>query len=416
MRNLRETVRFEEATRALIADGHRVLVEVGPHPVLSTSLQETLGASAVEVLLLVLCVGVRVVRGGWWLRLRSCSCGGACLVAVVFVGLDASRVDLPTYAFQRERYWPDAPASVGDVVGAGLAPAEHPLLGAMVELPESGGMLFTGKISVRTHPWLADHVVRGHVVFPPTALVDLAVRAGDAVGCGHLGELELASPLVLPDHGGCHLRVSLTEREAGWTVSVHARPDGGENWTRHATGLLTTRTASDTDFAGLEAAAPWPPSGATEIDLSGFYAVSDADTPGTGVVHGPVFQGLTRAWTQGDRVWAEATLPESQADRAGAYGIHPALLDAALHAVTVDSGRLPASFGDVVLQATGATHIRVCLIHIRDDEFSVAIADGGGAPVLSIGSVVLRPLPEGDFAAAPGTRRYWLPTGPPWTR
>uniref|UniRef100_UPI0035E45A6F type I polyketide synthase n=1 Tax=Streptomyces zagrosensis TaxID=1042984 RepID=UPI0035E45A6F len=406
VRNLRETVRFEEAVQALLADGRQVFVEVSPHPVLTTSLQEILDASAASAGIKGVVVGT-LRRGEGGSRRMVASLAELFVHGVpvswssLFAGLDARRVELPTYAFQRERYWPDAPASVGDVVGAGLATPGHPLLGAMVELPESGGMLFTGKISVRTHPWLADHVVRGHVVFPPTALVDLAVRAGDAVGCDHLGDLELTSPLVLPDHGGCQLRVSLTEREEGWTVSVHARPDGGANWTRHATGLLTTRTATDSDFAGLEAAATWPPSGATEIDLSSFYAVSDTDTPGTGIAHGPVFQGLTRAWTQGDRVWAEATLPESQADRAGAYGVHPALLDAALHAVTVGSGSLPASFGDVVLRATGATHIRVRLTLIRDDEFSVAIADGGGAPVLSIGSVVLRPLPEGDFATAP---------------
>ncbi|MEK8173579.1 hypothetical protein NKH77_45605 [Streptomyces sp. M19] len=187
------------------------------------------------------------------------------------------------------------------------------MLGAMVALPDSGGMLFTGKLSLHTHPWLADHVVRGSVVFPGTGFVELAVRAGDAVGCGQVSELVLEAPLVLPTQGGCQIQIVLTEQErqlpqeqGRWSIAVHARPDGGETWTRHATGVLTSAESALDTTVFDELSATWPPAGASAGDTSGIYADE------TDVVYGPVFQGLTRVWTLGDRVWAEAELPEDQ--------------------------------------------------------------------------------------------------------
>ncbi|WP_421107071.1 SDR family NAD(P)-dependent oxidoreductase, partial [Streptomyces sp. NEAU-S77] len=403
VRNLRETVRFEEATRALIADGRQVFVEVSPHPVLAASVQETLEAADQS--------GVTVGtlrRGEGGARRMMASLaelfvrGAPVSWEAVFAGTGALRAELPTYAFQHQRYWPDVLTSTGDVTGAGLASAEHPLLGAMVRLPESGGMLFTGRISLRSHPWLADHVVRGMVVFPGTGFVELAVRAGDAVGCDQVGELVLEAPLVIPAHGSCQVQVLLTERDHGWAVAVHACPDGGDTWTRHATGALNRRAANDGVFDALDA--PWPPADATVVDTSGVYRTgAESD-----IVYGPVFQGLTRAWTQGeDRVWAEVELPEAQWAQAGGYGIHPALLDAVLHAAvftgmaSAESARLPFMFTDVVLRASGATRVRVCLTRTGSDEIRIAAADGSGAPVLSIGSLLTRPLPDGDFAAGP---------------
>ncbi|MGC9382847.1 SDR family NAD(P)-dependent oxidoreductase, partial [Streptomyces sp. MH13] len=150
-------------------------------------------------------------------------------------------------------------------------------------------------------------------------------------------------------------------------------------------------------------------------DTSGIYDIG-ADM---GVVYGPVFQGLTRAWTQGERVWAEAELPEAQWAQAGAFGIHPALLDAVLQAAMfADQGpmgaaRVPFMFSDVVLWATGATQARVCLDRTGAEEFSVEVADSTGAPVLSIGSLSTRPLSDGEFATAPQNNTAVL--APEWS-
>ncbi|MGC9443193.1 type I polyketide synthase, partial [Streptomyces sp. WG5] len=402
VRNLRETVRFEHVTRTLLADGHRVLVEVSPHPVLTSAIQETLDSTGHDG------VAVGTLRRGEGGSRRMMAALAQLFVQgvpvsweSVFAGAGARWVELPTYAFQHQRYWPEALPMVGDVVGAGLESPEHPLLGAMVGLPESGGTLFTGRVSLRSHPWLADHRVREEVVFPGAGFVELAVRAGDAVGCEQVGELVLETPLVIPAHGGCRIQVVLSERDQGWAMAVYARPDGDEAWTRHATGLLTSGAAGAAGDPIL--AGPWPPPGATEADTSGLYD----GQPGHDVAYGPAFQGLARAWTLGERVWTDVVLPEAQTGTAGMFGIHPALLDAMLQGAAfaglepTETARLPFMFTDVVLRASGATRVRVCVSRTGPDEVSVVAADATGAPVLSIGSMVVRPLPEGALEGGP---------------
>ena len=110
----------------------------------------------------------------------------------VFTGGGARTVELPTYAFQRQRFWlAAASAGAGDVRGVGLAGADHALLGAVVERPDSGGVVLTGRLSVGVDPWLADYALAGVVVLAGTGFVELAIRAGDEVGCAVVEELTL---------------------------------------------------------------------------------------------------------------------------------------------------------------------------------------------------------------------------------
>lgn len=245
-RSLRRTVRFEEATRALVRDGHDALIEVSAHPVLTIGIQETLddlGWNAVTLGTL------RRGEGGTDRFLRSAAEAHAHGVALdwtaVFAGTGARRTALPTYAFQHERYWLDAPHTAADAAGLGLASSDHPLLGAVVSLADSDGLLLTGRLATHTHPWLADHVVMGAVILPGTAFVELAVRAGDHLGCDTLAELTLQAPLVLPERGGVVVQVAVGPADGSGNrdVAVHSRPDSAapeDSWTCHATGLLTS--------------------------------------------------------------------------------------------------------------------------------------------------------------------------------
>ncbi len=114
--------------------------------------------------------------------------------AAWFHGTGARRADLPTYAWQHRRYWPRPLAHAADIPGAGLTPAGHPFLGAAVALAGAEDVLLTGRIGLRTHPWLADHTMGGVILFPATGFLELAVRAGDQVGCGRVQELTLTTP------------------------------------------------------------------------------------------------------------------------------------------------------------------------------------------------------------------------------
>ncbi|MFD9630588.1 type I polyketide synthase, partial [Streptomyces violascens] len=423
----RHTVRFADALDWLHGHGTATFLELGPDGVLSAMAQNSLAATgtadgasdsadAAGPAGAVLADGVpatlAVLRPG---RPEAETLTAALAglhtrgVAVqwepYFQDTGARRTDLPTYAFQRRRYWPrSTPATGGDVRAAGLGAAHHPLLTAAVSVANSDGLLLTGRLSRRTHPWLADHAVRGTVLLPGTAFLELAVRAGDEAGCGRVEELTLAAPLLLPEEGGVQVQVWVgSPDESGRrAVSVHSRPDGPEElpWTQHASGTLV----AGEHHADFDATA-WPPADAQPLDLDGFYdRMAD-----TGFGYGPLFQGLHAAWRSGDDVYAEVTLPDtngSDADSAASFGIHPALLDAALHAAAFADlgeharGGLPFSWQDVTLHASGATTVRVKLTPAGDDAVSIAVADTTGAAVVSIGSLVLRRVPDERFGAA----------------
>ena len=117
------------------------------------------------------------------------------------------RVGLPSYAFQRERFWLESGGGVGDVAAVGLASAGHPLLGAAVGFAEGEGWVFTGRFRSRVIRGLADHVVLGVVLLPGTAFVEFALHVGGQVGCPVVRELTLEAPLVLEEGAGVQVQV-----------------------------------------------------------------------------------------------------------------------------------------------------------------------------------------------------------------
>ncbi|HZN20232.1 MAG TPA: SDR family NAD(P)-dependent oxidoreductase, partial [Micromonosporaceae bacterium] len=380
--NLRQTVRFHHAVQRLQDDGFGLLVECSPHPVLVAGVPDTPAVGS-----------LRRDDGGPTRFLTSLAEAHVHGVPVDWRLPDGRRVDLPTYAFQRQRFWLDPPAD------AGLGRSEHPLLGAVVGLA-NGGVVLAGRLSVGTHPWLADHTVATTTLLPGTGLLELALQAGDATGCHHIDELTLETPLTLPDHGAVHVQVFVGEPDGSGRrpLTISSRRDDRHDqaeWTRHASGVLSSGRTAGFDLGA------WPPAGAEPVDLTGFYpALAEG-----GYGYGPAFQGLRAAWRHGDETYAEVALPDEQRADAVRYGIHPALLDAALHAMPSgqagDGGlRLPFSWNGVSLHATGATTLRVRLAATGGDGLSVWAADGSGQPVFRADSVVFRPVSPAQLHAA----------------
>ncbi|MFD9637568.1 polyketide synthase dehydratase domain-containing protein, partial [Streptomyces violascens] len=283
----------------------------------------------------------------------------------------------------------------GDVTGAGLLPAEHPLLGASLTVADSGEVVLTGRLSLHTHPWLVDHVMGGSVLFPGTGFLELAMRAGDQVGCDRVEDLVLMTPLVLQEDRAAQVQVLVgaADETGARAVSVYARPDAGpgQPWTQHAGGTLT-RGERVADFGSPV----WPPRDAVNVDLEGFY-------DGTG--YGPAFQGLRAVWQGENEVFVEVALPDRVAGEAGAFGLHPALLDAVLQSHRMagvggaDDQFLPFAWKGVSLHAGGAAVLRVRVVKTGDESVSLAAVDVEGAPVLSAEAMVMRAYRD------PGTGR-----------
>ncbi|WP_432123355.1 SDR family NAD(P)-dependent oxidoreductase [Streptomyces sp. S1] len=425
-RNLRQTVRLEDAVRALIGQGHDVFLEMSPHPVLAVGIEETVEATGADALFTG---SLRRGRGGLDQLLASLATahvhGAPVDWSRHFDGTGARIVDLPTYAFQHEHFWLVTEAATGDVTSAGLTTAGHPLLGAAVELADGEGLVLTGRISLRTHPWLADHTVFDTVLLPGTAFVELATQAGDRVGCDRVEELTLSAPLVLTERGAVQLQLTVAAADADGrrALSVHSRPEGEDlPWTRHATAVL----AAGPETAPAEGLTAWPPAGATEVDLTGGYDRLAEQ----GFGYGPLFQGLRRLWQRGDEVYAEVALADELAADAGQYALHPALLDTALHLLLpgLTEGEreagLPFAWSDVTVHATGASVLRVRAVFDGPDSASFTLADGTGAPVATVGALTLRPVSP-DALRGAGTPHDdalfvldWmpLPVTPPVTR
>ncbi|MBB4683801.1 type I polyketide synthase [Amycolatopsis jiangsuensis] len=363
IRHVEAPVRFAAAARVLREAGCGTYLELGPEGVLSALVEDGVARPLLrrdrpEVSGFLAALGTAHVRG----------------VDVDFAALapGGRRIDLPTYPFRRTRFWL-APGGRADARGLGLRRAGHPLLGAVVPVAD-GDTVFTARLSTTDQPWLAGHRVGGEVLFPGTGFLELALHAGAETGCPAVEELTLGAPLVLTTAAEVQVVVTAPDEDGRRAITVHSRPETGEEWTRHATGTLTAAVPDEV------VPVAWPPPGEPrELDY---------DTlPGFG--YEGVFRGLRAAWVDGDDVYAEVSVEDS------GFGIHPALLDSALHALFLresaeSAGGLPFSWSGVRLHAGDAKTVRVRLSFTAGDTVSLVAADPAGAVVLSVGALVVR--------------------------
>ncbi|MFH8371440.1 type I polyketide synthase [Streptomyces sp. NPDC018031] len=400
IRHVRHAVRFHDGVRHLVDQQVTTLLELGPDGVLSAMAQDCLTEHDPDTVAVPLlrrdqpeALSVRTALARLFAR----------GVPVDRRALPASRrgrrLDLPTYAFHRTRHWTTAAADApADATGLGLDGAGHPLLGAAVTTADGDGLILTGRLSQHSHGWLADHVVLGTVVVPGTAYLELALHAARQVGCDTVEELTQEAPLILPEHGAVRIQLTVGAPDGAGRrpVRVHSRPDedGPHPWTRHADGLLSA-AGPDTSGTGP---GTWPPAGAAPVDIRDFYPSVVED----GFAYGPAFRGLRALWRSGEETCAEVVLPEDTP--ADGYGVHPALLDAALHAGLVgntgDQVRLPFAWSGVRLHTAGATVLRVRTAPIGPDTIALTVTDAAGEPVASVASLRARPVSLAQLQAA----------------
>ncbi|WP_189716570.1 acyltransferase domain-containing protein, partial [Streptomyces chryseus] len=411
--NLRHQVRFSESIEQLVTEDFRTFVEISAHPVISMAVQDILDTHA----------DTPSVTTGTLRRNEDTTTRFLTSLATLHVhgtpvdwqpALGTTRpthVELPTYPFQRTRYWLEGTGST-DAGALGLDSEEHPLLGALVELPGSGGVLATSRLSLKTHPWLAPDGASAPV--PGSVLVELAVRAGDHVGAGAIEELTLEAPMVLPERGSMQIRVQVGAPDDSGNartherrpVSIHSRTHESDDWVRHAIGRLTAAPEFAGDFTVR------PPQSAEAVDVTGL-----AD-------------GLRKVWRHGDEVYAEVALEGEAAEAADAFGMHPTLLETVLSAAAFgalgpvrEDGKVlvPHTWRRVALYASGAGQLRVRITPQGENAIAVAAADSAGSPVLSIRELSFRAVDTAEFGAGQDPARdalfrvEWQPIAVPDT-
>lgn len=330
-RHVREAVRFGDGLAALLDDGYRVFLEVGPAPTLLNMAQRgqtlsdaswigSLRKGRPDTASMLESLGQLQVRGtkvNW--------------TGVFGAAAARQRIKLPTYPFQRERYWqaldrPDA--------GTQLAPARHghPLLGGLLPSPQP---IFQTQIGLQSQPWLVDHRIFEFTLFPATGFLELAQAAARELpdgGDGHLQDVVIREGLQLPDSGSCTVQVIVGDSESGRRrLQVFSRApvdatDDAPAWRLHARATLVSGRGAPpapVQRAGL------PGPAAVACDVADYYARLEAQ----GAHYGPGFRCITEIRREGGQVLGRVALPSPLTTGAASMIVHPALLDACVQLV-----------------------------------------------------------------------------------
>ncbi|WP_406423029.1 SDR family NAD(P)-dependent oxidoreductase [Streptomyces sp. NBC_00842] len=397
--HVREAVRFADGVRTLAAEGVTRFVELGPDAVLTALTRQTLDSLDDEGAVFVPVLRARVPEAEAFAGFlgQAHAAGIPIDWDTFYAGTGARRVELPTYAFQRERYWLAPGEGSGNPAAAGLGRIDHPILSAAVPVGDRDEWVFTGRLSHDTAPWVRDHVVLGSVIVPGTALVELAGAAGREAGSPVVEELVLEAPLMLDENTSVHVQVKLGEpdEDGRRDVALYSRPEGDDTAhqaTCHARGVLIA-----TDDAAMDWPRQWPPAGAEPVSVDAIYArVTDI-----GFDYGPAFQGVRAAWRDEDTVYAEVALPAEHVDAAKGFAIHPALFDAALHGGLdwLDSGDrasagLPFSWSGVQFGQAGLARVRVRIGSAGASALRIDVAGEDGVPVVSVAKLAFRPVDQ----------------------
>ncbi len=436
MRNLREPVLFSAAVSQLLEDGHDIFLELSPHPISLSAIQQGLHHRGQEAILppslrreederatLLGSLGALYTAGQTvdWPRLFPA--GAAC-------------VSLPAYPWQREHFWLE---SLEPSIRPGRAwtpsaarrnrsgePA-HPLLGQYLRSAAQPGMRFWEiDLSLGSFPYLNDHRIQGLAVLPAAVYVEMALAAAtEAFGAGShaLEKVAFRKALFLPEEGAQTLQLVLSS-ESPATASFQffslQTGDGQstETWTLHASGTIR--------LAQTEAAVTPPPHSLEQIQAQCPEAVSAAEhyqaTQEAEVFYGPSFQGVEQLWRRDREAIGRLRLPEAVAPEAARYRIHPALLDSCFQVL---GAALPRDGAEGIYLPVGLDHLR---LDSRPDtvawghaqlrpgeganaetlEGDVFLLDEGGEVVLEARGLSLQRLDRGAFGATQVHLGDWL--------
>ncbi|MFE3317482.1 type I polyketide synthase [Nocardia sp. NPDC059195] len=404
--NLRNTVEFEHTVRSIAEGARRVFLEVSSHPVLVSAIGEVLeeihGNTEQPV------VGtLRRDDGGVGRVLTSAAELFVHGVAVdwdaVFDGSGARAVSLPTYAFDRTRYWlTSTPSGAASLAGVGLTDVEHPLVSAVVGLAGTDGRVYSGRLSPSVQPWLDDHLIGEDMAVPTGALVELALRVGQDVGSPTVENLEFIQPLYLAETAATLIQVAVDDAvDGGRTVLIHSRRDAEDaEWTLNAEGRLSDRAA-----VADRGSSPWPPADASSVDVGDIFTRLAL----TEVSYGPTYQVLGEVWRSEGEYFADLRLDDGQERDVARFALHPALLESAVQIalLATDPSRdgtpaSAASWSGVEVHALGASSLRLRVTPTSEGAFAVRFEDDSSrlvarADALTVRSIPARPVTSSDL-------------------
>jgi len=313
--NIRKPVLFEQTIKSIIKGDHNIFIEVGPHAVLRSYINDSLKESKTEG-----CIIPTVVRDEDT-RQRILAAASQATIAGASVDLQysfptvGSFVQLPNYPWQRERHWhPITSESIGLLERRKI----HPLLGYPLQQHE---LTWENQLDTQLNPTLADHVVGDATVFPGSGYSELALAATLAWlpdNIAEIEELEIYSPLLLSADQAKLIRFNINAQDGSWTFK--SRDISSEDdWTLHTQG----RILSEPSDILLRNENLQLPKHSADFNSDSHQALTLA----SGLAYGPAFQCIHQGWIEKNSVFAELKIPESISSELATMHLHPAILD-----------------------------------------------------------------------------------------
>ena len=363
LEHVREPVRFAESIKTLHEQGCRLYLEIGPHPTLLGMAARCLPEGAGEWL-----PSLRRGRSDWRQMLESLGALYVQGAPIDWQGFDRDyarrKVLLPTYPFQRKRYW-ISERSRGRKAAAGDEAGLHPLLCMRVRSPLVEDSVFTSTITADTVPFLKDHVVFGMVVFPATGYLEMALAAARLAFDDRaytLEDVSIEAPLVLQDAQARELQLILSPpAEDATTFKIYSlgRNESSENgaWTLHASGTIRlSQEEADIPSLGATGLDELRQRCAAELDAELYYR----NLRERGIEYGETFRTVEGLWHGDGAGLGRLGLSDALLAEAGDYQIHPALLDGCLQVLgaNLSGGRSREERDDIYLPV-GIGRLRV---------------------------------------------------------
>jgi acyl transferase domain-containing protein/NADPH:quinone reductase-like Zn-dependent oxidoreductase/acyl carrier protein len=387
-RGIRQPVQFAPAINAIADFGVDIWLELGAHPALAHSIAQCLASRGASKSIVISSVRREREHDSLLEAAMDLHRAG---VALDFKAMTPSRrlLPLPAYAWDRSRWWNEAPDWRESRLGSG----GHGMLD--MRLPRATPT-WTARLDNRHMVFLKDHKVENHVIFPAAGFVDLVIEAGTQLFEGRpfvVEEFEIRKPLILPEPAnGIHIEVSYEPNDR--TFAIQSRFDQGTSWSLHVVGSIRAER-TESGFAGSSFESEIQPIGSKlkPVDIDAFYRyMSDL-----GLGYGEQFRSVRELSAADGESSGRVALSESIAPRAGQYPLHPVLLDGALHVFsagrsTVEARgsqlKLPVRFGRILfLRSPGASaRVRASVVECTDEfvEGRIGLYDESGKPCVLV--------------------------------
>jgi phthiocerol/phenolphthiocerol synthesis type-I polyketide synthase C len=428
VRNLREPVLFSTIVQQLLTGGCDVFLEVSPHPILLGAIQQGIESSARQAAVLPSLRRGEDERTAMLSSLGALYTLGRPVKWAALFPLDARSIELASYPWQRERCWfegEDSSTLALDPPSPRSRRAGHPLLGTYLTRADDASTHFwETELSMRSHPFIADHRLGAHELVPATAYLEMArAAARELFGAGAvLAEVEFTQPLFLsetPTVRSVQLVVSdQPGREPSFRVYSRQRSDSPKGrWTLHASGAIRR------DHAPSHIATP------QVVDVDAVRAACTNAIPGeryyselraSGLHYGPCFQGIERVWSGQNEAVGLIRVPAPLQTELSRYALHPAVLDAALQVVGATLGDaagaepyVPVRVGEVRFGTNHGTPKWSVATRVDADAPSVVTADvrlldEGGEVIVDVRALELRRLDKEGVRARTGDIDGWF--------